>query len=212
MILPEGYYHGNYHGLALAQTARRPSETRDGWMDITLNLVAIRFSSGGLQVRDSEAASVFCFGGAVDGPEPADCLSVKWGSTNQNEAELKVTGLESSEGHKVVNFQATFEAAANAAEASLYFGGHEIALDLQGDYARRDSHFPPLAAPVSPSGQEARTAGYFVGSENGIRLARVSRTYHSGWYQPAGSGSGFCLWGTTTFPSSTMLPAACASG
>ena len=177
-VRPEGYYLGNNHGLALAQTARRPSEVRDGWMDITLNLVGVRFAGGRLQVQDSEGASVFCFEDTQDGPEPSDCLSVKWGSTNQNEAQLKVTGMESSNSHKAVNFQATFEVAANATKGSLFFGEHEIALDLQGNYVRRPKHFPSLLAPEPPSSGDAKTAGYFVGSENGIRVARVSRTSH----------------------------------
>ena len=46
MNKPEGYYDGAGHGLALVQTSRRPSASREGWMDITLDLAAVRFGGG----------------------------------------------------------------------------------------------------------------------------------------------------------------------
>ena len=166
-LRPDGYYHGTNHGLALAQTVRRPSATRDGWVDIMLNMVAIRFGSGQLDVRGG-SASVFCF-------DPADCISVKWGSTNQNEATLNVGRLETAESRKAVNFTATFEVAANATKGSLFFGEHEIPLDLEGDYALNVSPSGPLPAPTPPPSQDPKTAGFFMDEEHGIFVTEVYR-------------------------------------
>ena len=202
-VKPDGYYHGATHGLALAQTARQPSESRDGWVDITLNLVAVKFSSGELGMEGSGESNIFCFEGAqapaeyvqgtsggLTGPPPstaqapagrdqgpADCFSVKWGSTEQNEAQLRVANWESagsSFGLKAVNFQVTFEVAANADKAGLFFGEYRIPLDLQGDYAPRDSQ-AFLPAPAAPPSQDAKTASFFMDSQHGIAVTYANR-------------------------------------
>ena len=45
MLTPPGYLPGVGYGLALVQTTRSPSNTRRGWMDITLALAVTRFGS-----------------------------------------------------------------------------------------------------------------------------------------------------------------------
>ena len=174
---PEGYYHGVEHGLALAQTTRRSSQNREGWVDITLNLVAVKFGGSELSVQGEGTNSV-CFGGG-------DCFFVKWGSKEQNEAELTGIGgrggifMDELDGHpaqKAVNLGVTFQVAANATKASLFFGEHRVPLDLDGDYAPRDEHLDSLPVPTPSPAQDAKTAGFFVDSEHGIAVTGVSRT------------------------------------
>ena len=88
-VKPEGYYHGVEHGLAVTQTARVPSNFRDGWVDITLNLAVVRFDGVGLSVKKSADAGSVCFVGETVG---RDCFQVQWGSEEQFEADLSDEG------------------------------------------------------------------------------------------------------------------------
>ena len=175
VALPPGYYDGAEHGLALAQTSRRPSPNREGWVDITLSLVAVKLGGGQLGLERGESNSLcFSFG---------DCFLVKWGSEEQFEAELRVafergsgdTGPHGPRGPKSVNLTATFQVAGNAGNANLYFGDHKIPLDLQGDYSLSANHASPLPAPAPLASQDPKTANFFMDAEHGIAVTGVYR-------------------------------------
>ena len=175
VALPPGYYDGAEHGLALAQTSRRPSPNREGWVDITLSLVAVKLGGGQLGLERGESNSLcFSFG---------DCFLVKWGSEEQFEAELRVafergsgdTGPHGPRGPKSVNLTATFQVAGNAGNANLYFGDHKIPLDLQGDYSLSANHASPLPAPSPLASQDPKTANFFMDAEHGIAVTGVYR-------------------------------------
>ncbi len=178
MTLPPGYYHGVKHGLALAQTSRRPSVSREGWVDITVSLVAVRQGGGLLDVERGESNSL-CFSAGEDIAD--DCFLVQWGSQDQFEAELHFnidtanTGMPGPRGPKSVGFTVTFEVAGNADSANIYFNEHKIPLDLQGDHSLSANHFPLLPAPTPPPSQDAKTAGFFVDTENAIAVTGVYR-------------------------------------
>ena len=173
IVKPQGYYHGARHGLALAQIGRLPSEDRRGWVDITLNLVAVKFDGGTINVRPG-ASNSLCFD--VD-----DCFLVKWGSEEQFEAEMSVgtpdtaTGESGSSGPKAANLVVAFQVAANATNANIYFGEHRIPLNLEGDYVLKGGHVDLLPAPEPPPTQDAKTANFFMDSEHGIAITGVFR-------------------------------------
>ena len=69
----------------------------------------------------------------------------------------------------------TFEAAANANKASLYFGDqHKIPIDLQGDATPVEPNANPALAPA-PSASSGKSAGYFVDTDYGIAVTGVRR-------------------------------------
>ena len=178
-VKPEGYYHGVEHGLAVTQTARAPSNVREGWVDITLNLAVVRFDGAGLSVKKSVEAGSVCFDGET---ATNDCFQVKWGSEEQFEADLSDERSIAVErggfgvpAGKAVNMGVTFEVAANATNASLLFGEHRVPLDLNGDYVLKEGYADPVSAPSAPPSQDEKTAGYFMGSGHGIAVTKVSR-------------------------------------
>ena len=170
-LKPPGYLHGAEYGLALAQTTRRPSVTRDGWVDITLNLVAARFEGGGVAVSEGEQESV-CLG-------RDDCMSVKWGSTEQNEAALRTAEgaaeAFASQRRKAVNLEVTFEVAANATQGSLYFNEHKVPLNLEGDDFAAPAQAVRAPAPTPPPSQDPKTANFFMDRQHGIAVTNVYR-------------------------------------
>ena len=170
-LKPPGYLHGAEYGLALALTTRRPSVTRDGWVDITLNLVAAKFEGGGVAVSEGEQESV-CFG-------RDDCISVKWGSTEQNEAALRTAEgaaeAFASQRRKAVNLEVTFEVAANATQGSLYFNEHKVPLNLEGDDFGDPGQAVRAPAPTPPPSQDPKTANFFMDRQHGIAVTNVYR-------------------------------------
>ena len=177
---PRGYYLGSGHGLAIVQTARQANERREGWVDITLNLVAIKFDDGELTVNQRREPNSICFEGSEGS---ADCLMVKWGSEEQYEAGLTGTGnrrsilLDDSKPltPKAVNLGVAFQVPSNATRARLFFGDNQIPLDLNGDYAPKEDYDDPVALPTASPSQDPKTAGFFMDSEHGIAVTRVSR-------------------------------------
>ncbi len=174
ILEPEGYYHGIDHGLAVAQTSRSPSASREGWVDITLSMMAVKFGGGMLQVESGESNSL-CFG-------PGDCFLVQWGSEEQFEAEMSIparwredTGAPGSRGPKAASLDVTFQVAGNADNANLYFGDHKIPLNLQGDSVVSGDHGPLLPVPTPPQSQDARTANFFVDTDHGVAVTSVHR-------------------------------------
>ena len=169
---PAGYLHGVEHGVALLQTTRRPSETRDGWVDITLTLATLKFGGDAASRRHKVEANSMCY---MNRQPPHDCLFVAWGSQEQFEAELTASHPVSDSGSPFQTdiLVVAFEVAANAINASLYFGDkHKIPLDLQGDETRVESSASPAPTPGASSGQ---SAGYFMDDDYGIAIASVLR-------------------------------------
>ena len=169
---PAGYLHGVEHGVALLQTTRRPSETRDGWVDITLTLATLKFGGDAASRRHKVEANSMCY---MNRQPPHDCLFVAWGSQEQFEAELTASHPVSDSGSPFQTdiLVVAFEVAANATNASLYFGDkHKIPLDLQGDETRVESSASPAPTPGASSGQ---SAGYFMDDDYGIAIASVLR-------------------------------------
>ena len=180
---PAGYLHGVEHGVALLQTTRRPSETRDGWVDITLTLATLKFGGDAASRRHQVEANSMCY---MNRQPPHDCLFIAWGSQEQFEAELTASHPVSDSGSPFQTdiLVVTFEVAANATNASLYFGDqHKIPLDLQGDETRVESSASPAPTPGASSGQ---SAGYFMDADYGIAIASVRR-------KPFSSGSTLSL-------------------
>ena len=177
---PRGYYLGSGHGLAIVQTARQTNERREGWVDITLNLVAIKFDDGELTVNRRREPNSICFEGSEGS---ADCLMVKWGSEEQYEADLTGTGnrrsilLDDSKPltPKAVNLGVAFQVPSNATRASIFFGDNQIPLKLDGDYAPKEDYDDPQTVPTAPPSQDPKTAGFFMDSEHGIAVTGVSR-------------------------------------
>ena len=169
---PAGYLHGVEHGVALLQTTRRPSETRDGWVDITLTLATLKFGGDAASRRHKVEANSMCY---MNRQPPHDCLFVAWGSQEQFEAELTASHPVSDSGSPFQTdiLVVAFEVAANATNASLYFGDkHKIPLDLQGDETRVESSASPAPTPGASSGQ---SAGYFMDDDYGIAITGVLR-------------------------------------
>ena len=180
---PAGYLHGVEHGVALLQTTRRPSETRDGWVDITLTLATLKFGGDAASRRHKVEANSMCY---MNRQPPHDCLFVAWGSQEQFEAELTASHPVSDSGSPFQTdiLVVAFEVAANATNASLYFGDkHKIPLDLQGDETRVESSASPAPTPGASSGQ---SAGYFMDADYGIAITGV-------WREPFSSGSTLSL-------------------
>ena len=118
------------------QTTREPSATREGWVDITLDLVLTKFGrdpgvASNIAV-ETNAASL-CFANVRS---PNDCLLVAWGSQEQFETELR-PWLNATEiawpPRKAMPYPVTFEVPENASRASLIFDESRVTLNLQGD-------------------------------------------------------------------------------
>ena len=114
---------------------------------------------------------------------PHDCLFVAWGSQEQFEAELTASHPVSDSGSPFQTdiLVVAFEVAANATNASLYFGDkHKIPLDLQGDETRVESSASPAPAPT-PGASSGQSAGYFMDADYGIAITGVrSEPFSSG--------------------------------
>ena len=167
---PPGYLHGEEHGIALLQTKRTPSETRDGWVDITLFLAIRKFAGDGYYDYEADENS-FCL---LNSQLPNDCLFVAWGSEEQFEAELDWQLSSEAYGfnYKTEIAMIIFEVAANATNAGLFFTeGHKIPLNLQGDepidFAAADTPAPTPPASSGPS------EGYFMAGDYGIAITGV---------------------------------------
>ena len=174
---PEGYHHGQEHGLALVQTSRKPSAEREGWVDITLNLVAVRWGgeAGSTSRPSMPNPNSVCFGGSDD------CFVVKWGSTEQFVAEITPERLQSESetvGAQAVNLAVTFEVAGNADNANLYFGDNKVSVNLQGDAAAQGADYKPQPAPTPAPSGDAKTSGFFVDQEHGIAVTGVNRIFN----------------------------------
>lgn len=177
---PAGYLLGSEHGLALLQTTREPSGTREGWMDITLDLVVTKFGTdpevaSNIEL-ETEPKSV-CF---ANTSPPHDCFLVAWGSQNQFEAVLRPSvgsGKVTWPTRKAWPYQVTFEVAGNATNASLFFGEHKLNLNLEGDQKPVAAAGLPGPAPTPAPSVDAShvTAGYFMGSKYGVAVTGVSR-------------------------------------
>ena len=170
---PPGYLHGAEHGIALLQTTRTPSGTREGWVDITLILATLKFA-GDVDDRDHEVdENSLCY---LNSQPPHDCLFVAWGNEEQFEAEISASHL-SEEGlhYKTDLLFIEFEVAANATNASLFFGEqHKIPLNVQGDEVQVAANAEPAPAPV-PSSSSGKSTGYFIGADYGIAITGVRR-------------------------------------
>ena len=170
---PPGYHHGLEHGIAVVQTTRRPSETRDGWVDITLDLAAIKFDGdrGNWEIRTDQKSACF-----VTSQPSDDCLLIAWGSQEQFEADLRASGYRDERPTlKTLVYPVTFEVAANATVANLFFGDEtKIPLNLDGDQPDGQTHGEPVSAP-SPPASTARTAGFFMDTDYGVAVTGVRR-------------------------------------
>ena len=172
---PPGYLHGAEHGIALLQTTRKPSETREGWMDITLILATLKFA-GDVDDREHQKvdANSLCY---LNEEPPHDCLFVAWGSEEQFEAEITASHPSDEFGfyYKTDLLFVAFEVAANATQASLFFGEqHKIPINLQGDDVQivHGNESATAPTPLAPSG---RSAGYFMDVGHGIAITGVRR-------------------------------------
>ena len=171
---PAGYLHGAEHGIALLQTTRQPSETREGWVDISLTLATLKFGGDVASREHRVEPNSMCY---VNRQPPDDCLFIAWGSEEQFEAEIRASHWTSDPGRalKTDILVVTFEAAANANKASLYFGDqHKIPIDLQGDATPVEPNANPALAPA-PSASSGKSAGYFVDTDYGIAVTGVRR-------------------------------------
>ena len=97
---------------------------------MTLSMVAVRHSGEEMSTNQSGESNGRCF-------DDTDCFNVKWGSTEQNQAELAggwhERGISDSLVTKAANLLVTFEVAGNATNANLYVSGRKIPADLQGN-------------------------------------------------------------------------------
>ena len=171
---PAGYFPGAEHGIALLQTSRQTSRTRDGWVDVTLTLATLKFDGDIHDRKQRVEANSVCY---VNRQPPDDCLLVAWGSKEQFEAELRAFHPVSDSGlpFKTDILVVTFEVAANATRASLYFGNQQrIPLDLQEDESGISSHSGRMALPV-PNPAAGPAAGYFVDGDYGVAVTGVRR-------------------------------------
>lgn len=132
-LRPAEYLLGSEHGLALVQTTRGPSATREGWDDITLDLVLVKFGPDPKVASDIEVEAkteIVCF--ANVGSAPNDCLLVAWGE-KQFRAELRWSQKNSDphpSGGAAVSASVKFEVAGNATKATLFFAYHKVPLEL----------------------------------------------------------------------------------
>lgn len=129
---PSGFLLGSEHGLALVQTTRGPSATREGWDDITLDLVLVKFGPDPKVASDIEVEAkteIVCFVNV--GSAPNDCLLVALGGAVR--AELRWSQLDSEphpSGGAAVSASVKFEVAGNATKATLFFAYHKVPLEL----------------------------------------------------------------------------------
>lgn len=182
-----GYLSGVENGLALIQTTRVDSPTHEGWVDITLDLVATNFSQNPLfesGVTLEAEGSLACL---TSEAEAADCFSVQWGSELQFKATLvpQRAGETTWAVQKAEGVAVTFEVPANAQRATLVYGAHEIEIPLGGQTALDLSGWMPIEPyrPISEPGDPVGTEGYFVGLQHGVAVTSVTRTPHvqSSW-------------------------------
>ena len=169
---PPGYLHGAEHGISLLQTARKPSKSREGWVDIRLTLATLKFA-GDVDDRDYEVdENSLCY---LNSQPPHDCLFVAWGNEEQFEAEISASHPSEEFGwlYKTDFLFIEFEVAANATNASLFFGEqHKIPLNLRGDEVQVVPYAEPAPAPVPPSSSDQPT-GYFMDAYHGIAIINV---------------------------------------
>ena len=147
---PPGYLHGAEYGIAVTQSTRRPSQTREGWVDITLDLAVTRFgpdalkaSTVGYELREG----ALCFENSAP---PNDCVIVSWGSEEQFTPEFAEVGQYGPHEVPVGStflLPITFEVAGNATQASLFFGEHKVPVDLQGSSVLIERYGEPVAVP-----------------------------------------------------------------
>ena len=165
VVKPPGYHHGIEHGIAVVQTTRESS--REGWVDITLVIAAVKFDGLLSTIEFRHEPSAICL---VTQQAADDCLVVAWGSEEQFEAELDSEAPDEFDlpAGKSWLLDVTFEIASNATKASLFFGDDtQIALNLAGDLPVPEA--PTKPAPVGP------VAGYFADSQYGISVVGVRR-------------------------------------
>ena len=147
---PPGYLHGAEYGIAVTQSTRRPSQTREGWVDITVDLAVTRFgpdalkaSTVGYELREG----ALCFENSAP---PNDCVIVSWGSEEQFTPEFAEVGQYGPHEVPVGStflLPITFEVAGNATQASLFFGEHKVPVDLQGSSVLIERYGEPVAVP-----------------------------------------------------------------
>ena len=147
---PPGYLHGAEYGIAITQSTSRPSQTRDGWVDITLDIAVTRFGP------DARKASLIeyelkedsiCFENSTP---PNDCVIVAWGSQEQFTAAFRYEGGHGPQGVPIGStllLPLTFEVASNATQASLFFEEHKVPVDLQGSSVPIERYDIPVAVP-----------------------------------------------------------------
>ena len=156
LVKPPGYLHGAEHGIALIQSTRRPSQTREGWVDITLDLAVTRFgpdvqkaSAIGYELKEE----ALCF---ENGSSPNDCVVVVWGSEEQVTAQFDDGGRATPPSVPVGSsflLPITFEVAGNATQASLLFGEHKVPVDLEGSSVPIEVHSEPVTIPQTANEQ-----------------------------------------------------------
>ena len=179
LVKPPGYLNGAEHGIALIQSTRRPSQTREGWVDITLDLAVNRFGPDvqraleiGYELKEGE----LCFENSVP---PNDCVVVVWGSEEQVTAQFddggRATPLSVPLGSALL-LPITFEVAGNATQASLLFGEHKVPVDLEGSSVPIEVHSEPVTIP--------QTANEQLLMPGGTRIAVLSVSSAPSPYQP----------------------------
>jgi hypothetical protein len=178
-----GYLAGTANGLALLQTTRVDSESHQGWVDITLDLIltsqipeveiepSVSLNADGTQACFAASAGI------------QDCLSIEWGSGEQFLAVL-IPHPDSSAvwpKGKALPWTVSFEIPANAQLASLVFGSHRVQLNLGGDQPADTSEhaigesYRPEGKATDPVGSD----GYFVGHHHGLAVTSVTRRPHA---------------------------------
>ena len=177
-----GYLSGVDNGISLVQTTRVDSPTHEGWVDITLDLVATNFSrdplfeSGVTLSGDGTEACLASETGA------SDCFRVEWGSEEQFKATLLLrrAGTATWAVQKAEVIAVIFEVPANAQRASLVYGEHRISIPLGGQVPPDLTGWTP-AAPQRPEpepGAPVGTDGYFVGQLHGLAVTNLTRETH----------------------------------
>ena len=171
-----GYHYGASFGIAVLQTARVPSETREGWVDISLHIASLGRGGGSPAGIENNSGSV-CI---VSANGEQECVDVRWGTSEQVEAVLSATTLSAParRGTRDIMpmlFMIEFEVAANATRASLKFGSTvNLPISLSGDSW-------PVTRGLGPDeqfqqeGPTTQQSEFLLGSHHGIAVTRIRR-------------------------------------
>ena len=163
---------GDYK-VAVVQTTQQPSATQADWTNITLDLAIVREGSDSLDLQ-VEGAS-----GCLSGTE---CFTIGLQGATPAEAQLEslMESIVSWPLGKVWPQTVNFDVPPDVTSATFIFNDESFPIELNGDrVALPIIQVLALAPTPDNSTTTDGTAGYFVHTDYGVAITRVSGQQHS---------------------------------